>query len=153
MFDIVVDKLMIPLTPFHPPLYGLNNVWGVITELHNEVQFCLWSINVSLSVYLQLLNVVDLDTRRGVSDKICSFLADSGDTDALSALISSECAKYNIVPNMAMQNHKALIPTIASYLKALSSDGLDPLEYYIGRPFFPRLEVVSRKILELLKAI
>lgn len=148
-------------------------------ELHTEVQFCLWSMHISLSVYMKLLTLVDIGVRQGVSDVIGRFLAGwrggrgPALSDALDALIIAEYQKHNLldIPDMAkLQRIKechSISSTVANYIKDIAVrldsirqsdlestiDVLFPLtKHFIGRCFFPRLAVVASKLLDLLTA-
>ena len=149
-----------------------------IFELHTEVQYCLWAMNVSLSVYMNLLNLVDIKIRQEISGTISKFLSewkglrDHRLSDALDQLIVNEFRNHNIleIPDTErIQQDKGcqlLSSTVVSYIKDIatkldSSSGNDlnstldivfpPSKNFLGRFFFPRLASVSYKILELIK--
>ena len=174
--DRLVEMLVLPLHPslrydgaFFP--YGRD-----IEELHIEVQFCLWSMFMSLAVYLELLNLAEIGIRQKISDVVGQFLASWRDgkgpalSDALDELIISQYKKNGIkdIPDMArLQRIKDCAPissTVATYIKDLTMkldktgsvestiELLFPVSRnFIGRCFFDRLAVVSSKLLQVLR--
>lgn len=159
-------------------LPGIPNCTSELIELHTEVQFCLWSMHISLAVYMKLLSLVDISVRQAVSDTIGQFLAGwrtgrgQALSDALDALIIQEFRKHSItdIPDMAkLQRVKechSISSTVANYIKEIAVkldsirqsdfestiDVLFPLtKLFIGRCFFPRLAAVASKLLDLIK--
>jgi hypothetical protein len=151
-----------------------------IEKLHQEVHYCIWSMSIALLVYVRLLNLVDMDIRRDVSDKVSQFLADwkGGKShaliDALDALVISEFTKRGItpVPDMVrlqkdhQTNWALLSSTVASYLKDIAvrlsnarhcdiDSAIDIIfpssKNFIGRCFFHRLAVVASELLDLVQ--
>lgn len=147
-------------------------------DLHTEVQFCLWAMNVSLTVYMGLLNLVDIDVRQEISKVVSKFLSEwkgprNGQlTHALDELIVNEFRNYNIleIPDTELiqqdKGSQLLSSTVESYIKDIAiklsyscENDLDstidivfpPSKNFIGRYFFPRLASVSYKLLELIK--
>lgn len=170
--DSLVGLLVLPGMPdSFSPLDGIK-------ELHTEVQFCLWSMHISLSVYMKLLSLVDISVRQEVSDAIGRFLSGWRGgrgpllSDALDALIIAEYRKHSItdIPDMAklqrIKECQSINSTVANYIKEIAVnldsmrqndlestiDVLFPLtKNFIGRCFFPRLAVVASKLLDLIK--
>ena len=157
---------------------GAPNCTSELTELHTEVQFCLWSMHISLAVYMKLLSLVDISVRQEVSDTIGQFLAGwrtgrgPALSDALDALIIKKFRKHSItdIPDMAkLQRIKechSISSTVANYIKDIAVrldsirqsdlestiDVLFPLtKLFIGRCFFPRLAAVASKLLDQIK--
>jgi hypothetical protein len=147
-------------------------------DLHAEVEYCRWSMNVSLSVYMKMLYLVDIGIRQEISGNVSKFLAEwNGTRDhqlsaALDELIIFEFKRHEIleIPDteliQADKGCQLLNSTIESYIKDIaikldSSSGSDldttidvvfpPSNNFIGRYFFPRLATVSYKLLELIK--
>ena len=179
--ESIVGLLVLPL-PLIPECMLLGSFVpcrAEIEELHAEVQYCLWSMHISLSVYMKLLYLVDISVRQEVSDVIGRFLADWGGgrgqalSDALDVLIISEFLKHSIVdiPDMeSLQRNKycaSISSTVATYIKDIAIkldamrqgdvestiDFLFPIsKNFIGRCFFLRLAAVSSKLLELIKS-
>jgi hypothetical protein len=150
-----------------------------IEQLHAEVRFCLWAMNVSLSVYMKMLYLVDIRIRQEVSDTVGNFLADwkSGRShelsDALDVLIISEFTKHSIreIPDMEkLQRNRecaSISSTIVTYIRdiAVNLDNMrhgdldstieilfPTTERFIGRCFFPRLACVASRLLDLIRA-
>lgn len=149
-----------------------------IYEMHKEVRFCLWAMNVSLSVYMKLLYLVDISVRQEVSDVVGKFLSEWTKgrcqelSDALDALIIAEFTKRSItpIPDMArLQREKhceSISSTVASYIRDIAVN-LDNMRHgdldntiellfphtkkFIGRCFFPRLAAISYRLLDMLK--
>lgn len=149
-----------------------------IFEMHKEVRYCLWAMNVSLSVYMKLLRLVDISVRQEVSDIIGKFLSDWNKgqcqelTDALDVLIISEFTKRSITPIPDMEHLQrdrhcdSISSTVASYIRDIAVN-LDNMRQgdldntiqllfphnkkFIGRCFFPRLASVSYRLLDMLK--
>ena len=149
-----------------------------IFEMHKEVRYCLWAMNVSLSVYMKLLYLVDINVRQEVSDVIGKFLSDwtKGQcqelADALDVLIISEFTKRSITPIPDMENLQrdrhcdSISSTVASYIRDIAVN-LDNMRQgdmdntiqllfphtkkFIGRCFFPRLASISSRLLDMLK--
>jgi hypothetical protein len=177
LLDRLIDLLVIPLPPnlkcegsFFP--YG-----RAFEELYTEVQFCLWSMHMALSVHMELISSVDISVRLKISDTVAQFLADwrggrgHALSDALDELIIRQFRDNDIVeiPDMArLQRIKDCAPissTVASYIKDLTMrldkseasaestiEMLFPVsDKFIGRCFFPRLAAVSYKLLELVR--
>lgn len=181
ILDKIVEILVLPhqsasrqisLSPF-------SRFQKEMTDLHMEVQFCLWAMNVSLSVYMRLLSLVDIRIRQEISGVVSKFLSEwKGSRDqqlskALDDLIVNEFKNHNIleIPDTELiQQDKGcqlLCSTVESYIKDIaikldSSNGNDldstidivfpPSKNFIGRFFFPRLALVSYKIMELIKS-
>jgi hypothetical protein len=147
-------------------------------ELHGEVMYCLWAMNVSLAVYMKMLYLVDITVRQHVSDAVGQFLAKWEDgrchalSDALDVLIISEFTKHAItpIPDLArLQREKhcdSISSTVASYIRDIAvnlhnmreADLDGTIEFlfphtkkFIGRCFFPRLAKVSCRLLDMLK--
>jgi hypothetical protein len=182
MLDGFVGMLVIPWSlalkqvstgPLAPLIASKTEIF----ELHQEVQFCLWAMNVSLSVYMKLLNLVDIKVRKEISNVVSRFLSewkgvrDSNLSDALDQLIILEFNKYAItdIPDMErLQRDKdcqVLSSTIACYIKdiAVKLDTIrendvgstieiifPPTKDFIGRCFFSRLASVSARLLDLI---
>jgi hypothetical protein len=169
--DGIIGLLVLPLSP--QTTFSKDEI-----ELHKEVQFCLWAMNISLSVYLKLLSMVDIKIRKDISDVVSKFLAEWKGaegllSDALDVLIISEFTKRNLtdIPDMENlqrnQNCQMLSSTVACYIKdiaiqldAMHHGDLDsaigitfpPSGHFIGRCFFPRLAAVASRLLELTKS-
>lgn len=149
-----------------------------LLELHSEVHFCLWAMNLSLSVYIKLLNLVDIQVRKEISGDISRFLSewkgarDTQLSDKLDELIISKFRQHALtqIPDMErLQQDKdchMLSSTVETYIKdiavKLDSRFNDDVEStiemifpsskdFIGRHFFPRLASVSARLLELIK--
>lgn len=181
ILEHIVGVLVSPL-PVLPDFVSLGFFGpfrAELKELHCEVQFCLWAMNTSLSVYMKLLSLVDISTRMEISNKVSQFLANwkGGKTAALSdtldAFIISEFVKHSVteIPDMErLQRDKdchVLSSTVACYVKdialnlnSVSQNDLEstieiifpPSKNFIGRCFFPRLAVVSSRLLELINS-
>ena len=175
--DDLIEFLVKP-TPSVIPLGEFEEHRAELGILNKEVRYCLWAMNISMGVYMKLLYLVDIDVRQDISDVVSGFLA-SWETeegpalsDAMDVLIISEFTKHSIpmIPDMARLERNAhcvsIQSTVANYIKdlALKIDNmrhfdidiiialLFPLsEKFIGRCFFPRLAVVSTRLLELIK--
>ena len=167
--------------PFIPPEISLGSFEPYreeMQEMHAEVMYCLWAMNVSLAVYMNMLRLVDIGVRQEVSDVVGRFLADWKDgrshslSDALDVLIISEFTKRAIspVPDMAhlqRERHcESISSTVASYIRDIavnldnmrSNDLESTVEFlfphtkkFIGRCFFPRLAMVSCRLLDILR--
>ncbi len=177
--DTFAGLLVLPssLLPKFMSQESMSPFRGAIEELHKEVQFCMWAMNISLSVYMKLLTLVDISIRREISDTISQYLAEwkgEQDTvlfDSLDELIISEFTKHSVteIPDMELlqrsQESQVLSSTVACYIKdiALNLDSMrqsnleETIEIifpssknFIGRCFFPRLATVSAKLLELI---
>lgn len=149
-----------------------------ILEMHQEVRYCLWAMNVSLLVYMKLLYLVDISVRQEISDTIGKFLSEWTKgrcqelTDALDVLIISEFTKRSITPIPDMEplqrdgHCNCISSTVASYIRdiAVKLDNMrqNDLEHaiqllfphtekFIGRCFFRRLASISIRLLEMLK--
>lgn len=171
--------LPFPILPTEIPLGYFEPYRKEISEMHSEVRYCLWAMNVSLSAYMELLCLVDISIRQEISDTIGTFLAEwkGGRThtlsDSLDELIISQFTKHSItrIPDMAkIQKDKhcdSISSTVAAYIRDLAVnldnmrqgdlDGaiqfLFPFtEKFIGRCFFPRLAVVASRLLDLIKS-
>lgn len=170
--------LPFPILPAEISLGYFEPYRKEITEMHSEVRYCLWAMNVSLSAYMELLCLVDIDVRQDISDAIGNFLAGwkGGRTHALSdsldELIITQFTNHSItrIPDMAkLQKEKhcdSISSTVAAYIRDLavnidnmSQGDLDGAiqflfpfsEKFIGRCFFPRLAVVASKLLDIIK--
>ncbi len=184
MLDDAVELLVcpLPLIPSCIPLGFLSRYRQEMDKLHEEVHFCLWAMHVSLSVYMKLINVVDISVRQRISDVVGQFLAEwkggkgHALSDALDALIISLFREHSLVdiPDMArLQRNKNSIKdcapirsTVAAYIKDLamklsggSTGSADTIEIlfpssdkFIGRCFFPRLAAVSYKLLDIIRS-
>lgn len=173
-----VLTLPFPLLPKEISIGYFEPYRTEIAELHKEVRFCLWAMNVSLAVYMKLLCLVDINIRQEISDVVGNFLAGwkEGRTHALSdsldVLIISEFTKRSItpIPDMALlQREKhcdSISSTVAAYIRdiAINLDNMRQndldgtiqslfpfTEKFIGRCFFPRLAVVASRLLDLIK--
>lgn len=181
--EIFLERLIeLLVLPLHTSLQSVDGVFfphgREVEELHTEVQFCLWSMHIALSVYMKLLSSVDISVRQGVSDTISLFLANWTDgrgpalSNELDELIISQFREHQItdIPDMArLQKVKecaSISSTVAAYIKDLTMSLVGtagestestievlfpPSKNFIGRCFFPRLAVVSCKILELVR--
>jgi hypothetical protein len=178
----IVGILTLPLhiLPKAVSLDEFSSHRGKIEELHQEVHYCIWSMNLALTVYMRLLTLVEIDVRRCVSDTVSQFLADwrGGKSlalvDALDTLVISEFTKRNItpVPDMAQvqkdcnKNWALISSTVASYIKDIAirlnnarhcdlDSAIDIIfpasKNFIGRCFFNRLAVVSSELLNLVQ--
>ena len=180
ILDSLATLLVIPLQriPKSWPLGTFDSCRAEIEQLHKEVNYCLWSMHISLSVYMKLLCLVDISVRQEISDAIGRFLADWRDergpalSDALDALIISEFTRHSVVdiPDMKrLQRSKdceSISSTVAAYIKDIAMKLLTMREgdlestieilfpssmNFIGRCFFIRLATVASKLLDLIK--
>ena len=181
ILDSIVGGLVLPQPLDHKSLScGLFFPFQEsVDKLHKEVQFCIWSMNIALSVYMQLLNLVDISVRMEISNVISQYLSEwRGDRDpslfdSLDKLIKSEFMKHALtdIPDMdhlkRNKNSHILCSTVACYIKdiAINLDAVNqcdiestidvifpPSKNFIGRCFFPRLASVSSELLELIKS-
>ena len=170
--------LQFPILPMEIHLGYFEPYRKEITEMHSEVRYCLWAMNVSLSVYMELLCLVDIDVRQDISDTVGNFLAGwkggrtHALTDSLDELIISQFNLHSItrVPDMVrLQKEKhcnSISSTVAAYIRDLainidnmSQGDLDGAiqflfpfsEKFIGRCFFPRLAMVASRLLDIIK--
>jgi hypothetical protein len=180
--DSIVGLLVLPAPIFpdlmsHESLVSLSPFREDIDKIHREVQFCLWAMNISLSVYMKLLNLVDISVRREISDNVSRYLAEWKEgrsdklSDSLDALIISEFTKHSVteIPDMERlqreQECRVLGSTVACYIKdiAIKFDSMrqgdmdatieiifPSSKNFIGRCFFPRLAAVAGTLLELI---
>lgn len=149
-----------------------------IIRLYTEVQYCLWAINVSLSVYMHLLNTVDMRTRQMMSESVSRFLSEwkSGQCEelhiTLNDFIQREFRTYDI-PTLPTTDHlykenntKLLESTVENYigditnrLCSVDENDMDtainivfpPSKNFIGRYFFPRLGIISQSLINIFK--
>jgi hypothetical protein len=179
ILDSIVTVLVIPfpMVPVSWPLGAFDPYRTEIEQLHKEVNFCLWSMHISLSVYMKLLYRVDINVRHEISNVVGRFLADWRDErgpalfDALDALIISEFVRYSLVdiPDMnRLQRSKdceTIRSTVAAYIKDIAMKLLVMREgdlestievlfpsssNFIGRCFFTRLAAVASTLLDLM---
>ena len=180
VLDQIVGMLVLPWPTAFKQIHSSPFISHVkeILELHSEVHFCMWAMNLSLSVYMKLLNFVDIKIRKEISNIVSRFLSEwkgARDTqlaDALDELIISEFRKHAIadIPDMERlqqdKDYQMLSSTVASYVKdiAMNLDSarqndvdstidmiFPPSKDFIGRCFFPRLASVSSKLLDLIR--
>lgn len=181
ILDSIVGGLVLPQPLDHKSIsHGFFvKFQDEIDLLHKEVQFCIWSMNIALSVYMQLLNFVDISVRMEISNVVSQRLSewkgaiDTTLTNILDELIISEFKKHALtdIPNMEHlqrnTNSHILCSTVACYIKdiaiklyAMHQCDIEstievifpPSKNFIGRCFFPRLASVSSKLLELIKS-
>ena len=174
----ILLKFLVKQMPEFTPLGEFEARRAELQELNKEVRYCLWAMNVSIGVYMKLLHLVDIEVRHLISDAIGYFLADwKGEkgaalSDAMDVLIISEFTKYSIpnIPDMALlernEHCDSIQSTVENYIEgiALKLDNMRHMhidtvievlfpssDKFIGRCFFPRLAVVSCKLLEIIK--
>ena len=156
--------LQFPILPMEIHLGYFEPYRNEFTEMHSEGRYCLWAMIVSLSVYMELLCLVDIDVRQDISDTVGNFLAGwkggrtHALTDSLDELIISQFNLHSItrVPDMVrLQKEKhcnSISSTVAAYIRDLainidnmSQGDLDGAiqflfpfsEKFIGRCFSP----------------
>lgn len=177
----VVNILVLPMH-FIPDVVFLGPFTvhrAEIETLHKEVQYCIWSIDVTVSVYMKLLNLVDIKIRNEISDNVSHFLAEwkggKGQAlyDALDSVVIAQFCKHSVtkLPDMkrlqcGSGNQHVFNSTVANYIRDIALrmhsmrqmdidatiDNVFPLtKSFVGRRFFPRLAAVAFRLLELVR--
>ena len=134
ILDSIVGGLVLPQPLDHKSIaHGFFAPFqDEIDKLHEEVRFCIWSMNIALSVYMQLLNFVDISVRMEISNLVSQRLSEwKGEinttlSDRMNELIKSEFEKHSLtnIPDMEYlqrdKNSHILCSTVASYIKDIA---------------------------------